>query len=201
MKFTKIFTGLAALFATTAIVGCAEDVTSDQAINKLTSDKLNKDAQEMAQLKAKLQEQDPSVVDVVKSVDATGKETINIVRKDNDTGDMLVAAMVGMTAGMLMSNLMNNSSRGYGGSDYERKKKRGGGYAPHPIYANARHSTVNKSGYSSWKRQTKSNYTKNIRKGSAIKVKNNPSKYSVSTRGQAFKGGSSARSGSYSRGG
>lgn len=197
MKFSKIFTSLAALFATTAIVGCAEDVTPDQAVNKLTSDKLNKDAQEMTQLKAKLQEQDPSVVDVVKSVDADGKETINIVRQDSDTGDMLVAAMVGMTAGMLMSNLMNRSSKSY---DYERKKKRGGGYAPHPIYANARHSTVSKSGYSSWKRQTKSNYTKNVRKGSAIKVKNNPSKYSVSTRGQAFKG-SSARSGSYSRGG
>lgn len=197
MKLTKLFTGLAAMFATVSIVGCAESVSEDQAINKIASDKMNKDAQELAKLKAKLKEEDPTVVDVVKSVDSQGREEIKIVRKDSDTGDMLVAAMVGMTAGMLMSQMMNGGmNRGYDYDSDGRKKKR----KSHPIYANARHSTVSKSDYSSWKRNTKSSYTRNIRKSSATKVRSNPSKYSVSTRGQAFKG-SSARSGSYSRGG
>lgn len=196
MKLSKIFTGVAAIIGSAALFGCAEDVTETQAINKVASDKLNKDAKEMAELKAKLQEQDPSVVDVLKSVDNEGKETINIVRKDEDTGDMIVAGLVGMTAGMLLSNLMNSSNT-YKPSYYDDDRKR---RRPHPIYAGARTSTVGKGGYGAWKRSTKQKYVSNARKKATVTVRSNPSKYSVSTRGQAFKG-SSARSGSYSRGG
>lgn len=177
MKFMKTKLMLAMAAITTGLFGCSEGVNQDDAANRLASETLNKETQELKQLEAKLKEQDPTVKEVFKSVGDDGKEVINIVREDDNTGDMLVAGMLGMTAGMLMSNMMNNR----------------------PIVYNNT-SVMSKTSYKSYKRTSVSNYTKNVRKKAKNKVASNPSKYNVSTRGRAFSGKSS-RSGSYSRGG